>query len=88
MARSYEFDADRLTGAIAATFNRRDTAIPTEIPDGLKPGFYEDRAKTAQWRAFVEDVAVDPGSLADVAAVLIDFLMPAGRGAARVSSGR
>lgn len=87
LARSYEFDADRLTGAIAATFNRRDTAIPTEIPDGLKPGFYEDRAKTAQWRAFVEDVAVDPGSLADVAAVLIDFLMPAARAAARVSSG-
>lgn len=87
LARSYEFDADRLAGAIAATFNRRDTAIPTEIPDGLKPGFYEDRAKTAQWRAFVEDVAVDPGSLADVAAVLIDFLMPAARAAARVSSG-
>lgn len=87
LAHSYEFDADRLAGAIAATFNRRDTAIPTEIPDGLKPGFYEDRAKTAQWRAFVEDVAVDPGSLADVAAVLIDFLMPAARAAARVSSG-
>jgi predicted nucleotidyltransferase component of viral defense system len=86
LARSYEFDADRLAEAIAATFKRRGTAIPSEIPDGLKPEFYEDRAKTAQWRAFIEDVAVDPGSLADVAAVLIDFLMPAARAAAARAS--
>lgn len=87
LARSYEVDPDRLAEAIAATFRRRDTAIPTDIPDGLKPGFYEDRAKTAQWRAFVEDVAVDPGSLAEVAAVLTDFLMPGARAAAARASG-
>ena len=81
LARSYEFDPDRLADAIAATFKQRGTAIPTDIPDGLKPEFYEDRAKRAQWRAFIEDVAVDPGSLADVAAVLTDFLMPAARAA-------
>lgn len=88
LARSYEFDPDRLADAIGATFRRRGTAIPTEIPDGLKPEFYEDRVKASQWRAFIEDVAVDPGSLADVAAVLTDFLMPAARAAAaRASSG-
>lgn len=82
LARSYEFDTDRLADAVAATFARRSTPIPIEIPDGLKPEFYNERAKTAQWRAFIEDVAVDPGSLADVAAVLTDFLMPAARAAA------
>ena len=87
LARSYEFDPDRLAEAIAATFTRRGTPIPTDVPDGLKPTFYEDRGKTAQWRAFVEDVAVDPGSLADVAAVLSDFLMPAARAARALSGG-
>lgn len=82
LARSYEFDADRLGEAIAATFARRNTPIPTEIPAGLRREFYEDRAKIAQWRAFADDVAVDPGSLAEVAAVLTDFLMPAARAAA------
>lgn len=87
LARSYEFDPERLAEAIAATFTRRNTPIPTETPDGLKPAFYEDRVKTAQWRAFIEDVAVDPGSLADVAAVLSDFLMPAARAAASLTGG-
>lgn len=85
LARSYEFDAHRLAEAIAATFTRRNTPIPTDVPDGLKPAFYEDRAKTSQWRAFIDDVAVDPGSLADVAAVLSDFLMPAARAAASLT---
>ena len=87
LARSYDFDPDRLAEAIAATFKRRGTPIPTGVPDGLKPTFYEDRAKTAQWRAFVEDVAVDPGSLADVAAVLSDFLVPAAQAAAASGGG-
>lgn len=87
LARSYEFDPARLAEAIAATFRRRGTPIPTDVPDGLKPEFYEDRAKTAQWRAFIDDVAVDPGSLADVAAVLSDFLTPAARAAASLAGG-
>jgi predicted nucleotidyltransferase component of viral defense system len=87
LARSYEFDAERLSEAIRATFARRNTPIPTDTPDGLKPEFYEDRTKTAQWRAFVENVAVDPGSLAEVAAVLTDFLLPAARQAAALGAG-
>ncbi|WP_114227205.1 MULTISPECIES: nucleotidyl transferase AbiEii/AbiGii toxin family protein [Sphingomonas] len=87
LARSYEFDPHRLAGAIAATFRRRGTPIPTDVPDGLKREFYEDRAKTSQWRAFVDDVAVDPGSLADVAAALSDFLMPAARAGASLTDG-
>jgi predicted nucleotidyltransferase component of viral defense system len=87
LARNYEFDPDRIAEAVAATFSRRRTPIPTDTPDGLKPVFYEDPAKTAQWRAFIEDVAVDPGPLADVAAVLTDFLMPAARAAAARTAG-
>ena len=60
LSQSYEFDTARLAAAIAATFKRRGTPIPTEIPDGLRPAFDEDDAKVSQWRAFVEDVTVDP----------------------------
>ena len=77
LSQSYSFEEERLASAIAATFKRRGTDIPTELPDGLKPAFYEDKAKLAQWAAFIEDVAADPGSLRDVCGALGKFLMPA-----------
>lgn len=85
LCRSYEFEEQRLARAIAATFRRRSTALPEELPDGLKPSFYEDAAKITQWRALVEEVAVDPGSLAQVAETLSAFLMPAAAAAAVVA---
>src|SRR3546814_7545181 len=39
LKRSFSFDDDRLARAIAATFARRGTAIPTEPPDALTPAF-------------------------------------------------
>lgn len=77
LSQSYDFDDERLTAAIAATFKRRGTEIPSELPDGLKPAFYDDKAKLAQWSAFIEDVAADPGSLRSVCDGLAKFLMPA-----------
>ena len=82
LSQSHALEEERLARAIAATFQRRGTQIPTEIPDGLKPAFYDDEAKIAQWRAFVADVAVDPGDLAAVAKALANFLMPAAQAAA------
>lgn len=80
LSRSFTFDDDRLAKAIAATFARRKTAIPTELPDALTQAFAADEQKQRQWRAFVEDVAVDPGPLALVLEELAGFLMPrAGR---------
>lgn len=76
LSRSFTFDDDRLARAIAATFARRGTAIPTEMPDALTPAFAADEQKQKQWRAFVEDVAVDPGPLAPVLVELIGFLIP------------
>lgn len=39
--------------AIAATFRRRDTTIPDDLPVGLSEEFARDPAKLAQWRAFL-----------------------------------
>lgn len=57
-------------------FARRKTEIPAERPDALSQAFAEDRAKQEQWAAFIKDVAVQPGSLAEVVDSLADFLMP------------
>lgn len=76
LSRSFDFDNDKLAQAIAATFVRRKTAIPTEPPDALSPAFARDEQKQRQWRAFVEDVAIDPGPLAQVLEEISGFLMP------------
>jgi predicted nucleotidyltransferase component of viral defense system len=75
LSRTHEFKGDRLARAIAATFARRKTAIPTDRPDALTRAFAEDPLKQQQWAAFVEDVAVNPGSLVEVVDSLAEFLM-------------
>jgi predicted nucleotidyltransferase component of viral defense system len=42
LSRTHEFTDDRLARAIAATFARRQTEIPTELPDALTLAFAED----------------------------------------------
>ena len=76
LSRSFEFTDDRLARAIAATFARRDTPVPTVLPDALTPAFAADEQKQRQWKAFVEDLAQNPGDLASVVADLGQFLMP------------
>lgn len=81
LSRSFAFDDERLAQAIAATFARRKTAIPTEPPDAFTPAFAADEQKQRQWRAFVEELSVDPGELGDVVGELSVFLMPYASGA-------
>lgn len=75
LSRSFSFDDDRLARAIAATFARRGTAVPAELPDALTQAFAADEQKQRQWRAFVEDVALDPGELSVVVEDLAIFLL-------------
>ena len=72
-----DVDAEHLAGAIRATFDRRGTAIPEALPDALTQGFFDDAQKQQQWAAFVASVAMQPGALADVIAVIAPFLMAA-----------
>jgi len=76
LAQTYAFKDDRLARAIAATFARRKTEIPTERPDGLTSAFASDPTKQQQWAAFAEEVAVNPGPLVDVVEALAAFLLP------------
>jgi len=49
LSRSYDFDEDRLTRAIEATFERRGTDVPVEEPEALSQTFARDAAKQRQW---------------------------------------
>ena len=75
LSRSFEFSDDRLSRAIAATFARRDIALPDILPDGLAADFANDSQKQRQWQAFIEDVALDPGPLDQVVAHIWTFVM-------------
>lgn len=83
LSRSFSFEDDRLSRAIAATFMRRKTAIPSELPDALTLAFALDEQKQRQWRAFVEDVAPASAPLTEVVSELAEFLMPHAEGAIR-----
>ncbi|WP_422022243.1 nucleotidyl transferase AbiEii/AbiGii toxin family protein [Pyruvatibacter mobilis] len=86
LSHSFDFDRSRLAGAISATFARRKTAIPEEIPDALTPAFAELTVKQQQWESFKRNVSIDPGPLRDVVSTLEAFLMPAAA-AARKAAG-
>jgi Nucleotidyl transferase AbiEii toxin, Type IV TA system len=78
LARNFPFDGDRLTRAIAATFDRRQTLIEGALPAALAPRFYGDPQRAARWRAYLGRNAL-PGARADWTAVgelLRTFLEP------------
>jgi len=67
-ARQFPFDGQRLATAIAATFERRRTAIDAGLPAALTPRFYSDGGRAAQWRAYLARNSL-PGAPADWIAV-------------------
>lgn len=77
LTKTFDFAPDRLARAIAATFARRQTAIPTDRPDALTPDFAEDPLKQRQWAAFAADIDHAPTELALVVGDLATFLMDA-----------
>src|SRR5262249_41132660 len=72
------FAGPALRAALAATFTRRATAIPTEIPVALSEAFAQDESKQKQWAAFLTRNGLDAeaGALAHVVAELAGFLIP------------
>ena len=54
LCREFDFDGALLTRAIAATFRRRKTALPAELPVALSAEFSSDPSKRLQWGAFAK----------------------------------
>lgn len=76
LARHINFDGDTLRRAVRATFDRRDTPLTEHAPVGLTDKFANDAQKQKQWRAFIGKNKLETVSLADVVALLAEFLGP------------
>ena len=77
LAQHFEFDGQRLCKAIKATFERRQTSIPNQVPLALTDIFYNNDAKLMQWNAFLRKskVNIDSG-IKEVCLMIIEFVMP------------
>ena len=78
LSRDQAFLMSRLRRAIAATFDRRKTPLPSERPTALTGAFLKDKGKTDQWKAFLSRMGLpkETGELADVGEAIVRFLMP------------
>ena len=77
LRRTFEFDEATLVDAVRATFARRATPLPTEVPIGLTEAFAADAVKRTQWTAFLRK-ATDHEvlELSEVVAGLRAWLVP------------
>lgn len=75
LARDFDFEGALLARAIRATFDRRQTPLPTATPVALTRAFAEDGTKKTQWSGFVRKAGVrDAGSLAEAIAAVRAFV--------------
>ena len=79
IAQRTDLDGAMLARAIAATFARRNTALPTQVPMALTQAFGDDAGKRRQWQAFLNKshTAVAAGSLPQTITLLHALLWPA-----------
>lgn len=77
LSRAGDFDTALLTRAVRATFERRGTPVPAEIPLALSEGFGEDESKIMQWAAFCSKSGIENAPpFPDVVEELRGFLWP------------
>ena len=56
LTSTLDIEPARLRCAVVATFARRNTSVPTEVPDGLSDSFAADPGKQRQWGAFARNL--------------------------------
>lgn len=78
LSQNFPFDGQRFAIAIRSTFDGRRTPLPGIPPLALTVEFFVDRAKQAQWTAFLKRSGLGAAglSLPDVCMALERFLMP------------
>jgi predicted nucleotidyltransferase component of viral defense system len=77
--QEFAFEKETLHQAILYTFQKRGTALPTQVPDGLTQEFANDSTKMAQWKSFLKENVPPPNNtlvLSEVIAVVASFLLP------------
>jgi hypothetical protein len=78
LSSTFEFAGPRLSEAISATFERRNTPLPNTSPLALTEEFYNDPGKKLQWDAFLRKGRLNKqeNDLARVVSLVERFLMP------------
>ncbi len=76
LSREFEFESTLLARAIAATFRRRKTALPSGTPTALSATFSGDPLKQQQWAAFLRRsrLRLPAGNLEQVVEAIREFL--------------
>lgn len=79
LADTFNFDSARLTAALRATFARRQTALPDQLPVGLAKDYFSDADRLRDWSAFARraGVAESAGALPTTCDHIAAFIMPA-----------
>lgn len=80
LSKQFQYKGEKLSKAIAATFLRRGTQIPDDIPMGLSQEFFEDPEKKRQWTAFLKRIGLSESAgeitLKQMVNRLAAFLLP------------
>jgi predicted nucleotidyltransferase component of viral defense system len=75
LSRMFDFDGALTVRAIQATFDRRKTPIPRQLPIALTSAFADDPTKVTQWTAFLrKSDAKDVGGLPAAIDELLTFV--------------
>ena len=78
ISETFSFDGRVLADAIGATFDRRSTALPKEMPIALTDEFSGSPAKQAQWQGFLRRtaIALAPAPFPELQHKVASFVMP------------
>lgn len=76
LSRNFLFDGATLAQAVAATFERRDTPLPSEMP--LPAEFFEDVVRAGRWRFYLRknELAGAPADFVAAGKAVREFLGP------------
>jgi len=78
LCREQTFQMSRLRTAIASTFKRRQTPLPSRPPEALTNSFLKDQRKNDQWSIFLKKIrwAGDKSDLKEIGEVISQFILP------------
>lgn len=78
LAERFDFDGETLRTALHETFQRRGTPHTEELPDALRPVFYQDARRAEYWQAFLRKAgaAVTPADFNAVGERVRAFVGP------------
>lgn len=76
LSRHISFDQTTLREAVHATFARRGSDLPAEVPLAFTSEFAQDPTKNTQWNAFLRKSHLEAPSFPEVIAKISTFLLP------------